>query len=864
MANRTVFLSSTRKDLLPYVDAVDAALRAQPELELTPARNEYWGARPEAPAVVSQVEVGDADLFVGIYGWRYGYVPEGAATSITEQELEMAVEREKPIFCYLVEDSVPPPADLPQESEKSLHMLAELKARVQEDFVVARFTEPRDLAQRVVKNLSDRLALEALLAEKRGLLRRLWKTVHSSWIEGVLRPAVPAGRWIAIGREERPEAVGKPAPPRHRKAAVELPIRNLFQRANGKLLVLGRSAGGKTIELLELANEQGKLAWSSHVAPIPVVFQLGSWHKGVALEDWMGDQLVKHFGAGSEEVAKAWLPSILPLLDALDEVPDDYREDCVAAIEDYLERCGQETGMVVCCQAQVYEEEFSRLGGLRSAVALLPLTPEQVDKHLAAGGPELAGVRAAVAGSVELRRLAESPLLLHRLEEIYRGRPAEEIQARNQQDLAEKWIVHALEPTLPWIADRRRGRERPPWRRHRPTPKSSADLPQPTYSPAAARRVLTWLARNMTLYHQPLFQIERLQPSWFGSRGLVWAYALLSRAAGGALLALPLMWLFREAGLAAGLLVFGLLGGAVAGAIDAVALARHPRRVALKARRRRYGRAAVRALLVAVGAGLVVQLFGPLWLRLVPSSADAGADAENLRLATVLLAALAGGVFGARSVARDRSRDIRIGARLQWRRWSWRGVRLGAVWGGLSGAALAAIGWLNPTISHLTPALWLLVPPAFAVAGALGGGALGALGVKPLERQVWANKGTWLTLPNAGLVALCTTLAAAIVITSFLGIFAVDATPGLRWRDLWIALSAALALGFWAGLGFSGLDFLQHFLLRGLLGLSGSVPARFVGFLDYATDRGLLKRSGSSYEFYDLFLRRYLAESPKR
>jgi len=76
----TVFLSSTRQDLLAYRAAVDAALR---EAGLVPLAMESFGAREDLPLDLCLKEVRGADLFVGIYAWRYGFMPPGEGASIT-------------------------------------------------------------------------------------------------------------------------------------------------------------------------------------------------------------------------------------------------------------------------------------------------------------------------------------------------------------------------------------------------------------------------------------------------------------------------------------------------------------------------------------------------------------------------------------------------------------------------------------------------------------------------------------------------------------------------------------------------------------------------------------------------------------
>jgi len=80
--NHRVFLSSTFTDLAEYRRTVQGAIR---QLGTVDVSMEHFGARDERPAdecvrLVRQ----ESDLFVGIYAYKYGYVPDGADVSISE------------------------------------------------------------------------------------------------------------------------------------------------------------------------------------------------------------------------------------------------------------------------------------------------------------------------------------------------------------------------------------------------------------------------------------------------------------------------------------------------------------------------------------------------------------------------------------------------------------------------------------------------------------------------------------------------------------------------------------------------------------------------------------------------------------
>ena len=95
------FISSTFADLSRHRAAVaDAIERLGVEL----SRMETFGARPDEPFEACLDEIDIADLFVGIYAHRYGFVPARASISITEAEFYHATKLHRPTFCFVVDE----------------------------------------------------------------------------------------------------------------------------------------------------------------------------------------------------------------------------------------------------------------------------------------------------------------------------------------------------------------------------------------------------------------------------------------------------------------------------------------------------------------------------------------------------------------------------------------------------------------------------------------------------------------------------------------------------------------------------------------------------------------------------------------
>ena len=94
-----VFLSSTYLDLIEHRKAVVQALRTMGE---DVEHMEIFGARNEEPTKASLEELDECQVLVGIYAYRYGTVPKGSKSSVTEQEYLHATSKEIPILVFIV------------------------------------------------------------------------------------------------------------------------------------------------------------------------------------------------------------------------------------------------------------------------------------------------------------------------------------------------------------------------------------------------------------------------------------------------------------------------------------------------------------------------------------------------------------------------------------------------------------------------------------------------------------------------------------------------------------------------------------------------------------------------------------------
>ena len=92
-----VFISSTMRDLQPEREAVARALES---IDLKAVRGETVGSQSASPYEVSLTMDRECDIYLGIYGGRYGNIVPGEGRSITEIEYHTARKLKKPILIY--------------------------------------------------------------------------------------------------------------------------------------------------------------------------------------------------------------------------------------------------------------------------------------------------------------------------------------------------------------------------------------------------------------------------------------------------------------------------------------------------------------------------------------------------------------------------------------------------------------------------------------------------------------------------------------------------------------------------------------------------------------------------------------------
>lgn len=151
MAEKRVMISSTVRDLPEHrKEVMDACLR----LGMMPKMMEHLPAG-DADAIAESLRmVDEADIYVGVFAHRYGYIPEGHNISITEMEYNRAVERKIPrLIFFMHRDHAIKAEDV--ETGGGVVKLKKLKERISAERVVSFFESPADLRAHVLHSLVE-------------------------------------------------------------------------------------------------------------------------------------------------------------------------------------------------------------------------------------------------------------------------------------------------------------------------------------------------------------------------------------------------------------------------------------------------------------------------------------------------------------------------------------------------------------------------------------------------------------------------------------------------------------------------------------------------------------------------------------
>lgn len=151
--NVPVFVSSTFTDLQIYRRKIQDALT---QLEAVVRGMEQFGSKPGSPVEECLKVVQSCQLYVGVFGMRYGSVPDGQDKSMTHIEYDEAQRLGLPSLIYILNENHPIPAK-DVETGAGAEKLQTLKEQLKKRHTVSFFTTPEDLQARIMHDVPSQL-----------------------------------------------------------------------------------------------------------------------------------------------------------------------------------------------------------------------------------------------------------------------------------------------------------------------------------------------------------------------------------------------------------------------------------------------------------------------------------------------------------------------------------------------------------------------------------------------------------------------------------------------------------------------------------------------------------------------------------
>ncbi|WP_379522572.1 tetratricopeptide repeat protein [Nonomuraea insulae] len=161
-------MSSTFTDLRAERAAVRQVLE---RMGVQAVSQEGYVAESACPLDKCLADVRSCAMYIGIFAWRYGYIPPGCEQSITDLEYRAARDAGLPVLIFLLDPQAPWP---PPRMDDDLTRIRALRAELATDLLCSIFTTSEELASLVGAAVHNRLHLprsaadDSLTADKPG------------------------------------------------------------------------------------------------------------------------------------------------------------------------------------------------------------------------------------------------------------------------------------------------------------------------------------------------------------------------------------------------------------------------------------------------------------------------------------------------------------------------------------------------------------------------------------------------------------------------------------------------------------------------------------------------------------------------
>lgn len=639
------------------------------------------------------------------------------------------------------------------------------------------------------------------------------ENVRKFWVEGVLENSLHDAAMIDLGLKSEPGAVDNPwdtliRTPSGEEAITDESIVSVFDRLNGKLLILGDPGSGKTTTLLMLARDLLLRAEVDEQHPIPVVFNLSSWSENQPpLTEWLVEELNSKYQV-PRKVGTQWVENdeLLLLLDGLDEVSENVRDACTQAINTYRGEHGF-VDIVVCSRIKDYEALTGQLK-LNGAIVIQSLDDAQIVQYLDALGTDVAVVRELIARDAQLRDLAHSPLMLSIMVLAYRRMSVGDVP---DFDDVESQRQHLFDVYVERMFERRIG-EKP-------------------YTKEETHHYLGWLATKMQEHTLSIFHIERLQPAWLPD-DLFQHWQWYPRGVYACVFGLLATVIFALVAPIVGFPVWGAILYGLAHTIWGLVWTDYKYAESLPAH-------IVFGLFYFVAWGTAYSSLGIQAILLAGLVAISNIGTSRINVTAFI----------------ERGHNPNIIQPVDRMIFSLKAIhpRFGLILGGFFGVAyvFAYAMFEGGNIASLH--VLLSIGIGF-ITGAVAAATMLSITSGEKSQRTRPNEGMFDTIRNASrLTSFYAFLLAFFMLPAFMSITSTPRAIGMT------LLLSPILWGFFMVLS-GGYAVLQHGLLRYLLRRNDSIPTNLAQFLDYVASLVLMRKVGGGYIFIHRYLLEYFAD----
>ena len=150
-----IYISSTYEDLKKEREAAAKALQ---RLGHQPVCMENYVASPQQPMEKCLDDVRNCDVYVGIFAWRYGFIPDEKDKSITHLEYETAKNAGIPCLIFLSDQKAPWPVEYVAAGEER-QKIDRLRNELTNEYIVSFFKNSDELSGLVGAAVSNIISM---------------------------------------------------------------------------------------------------------------------------------------------------------------------------------------------------------------------------------------------------------------------------------------------------------------------------------------------------------------------------------------------------------------------------------------------------------------------------------------------------------------------------------------------------------------------------------------------------------------------------------------------------------------------------------------------------------------------------------